>query len=94
MLDLQAAASFSEARIREVDFTQVRIDQAVLYKTQFAGNADFSEVLSTVKPYPHLDFHNVQFDNQEHTIFLKTNLTEVSFVDTDITRVRFGEDVV
>ena len=55
---------------------------------------DFSDVQSTEKTYPHIDFHNVQFDNQEHTIFLKNNLSEVSFVNTDITRVRFGEDVV
>jgi uncharacterized protein YjbI with pentapeptide repeats len=88
-------ASFFNTQFTEgVIFSRARVKQANFYYTRFAGNADFSEVQSTEKAHPHLDFQNVQFDDQEHTIFLKINLSEVSLVNTDITRVRFGEDVV
>ena len=88
-------AYFSRAYVKEAVFTQAQFKEAKLYQTQFVEKADFSEIISTVeKAHPHLDFYNVQFDDPEHITFLKDNLSEVSFVNTDITRVRFGEDVV
>jgi hypothetical protein len=39
------------------------------------------------------DFQSVQFDDQEHIRFLTFDLSQVSFVNTDISRVRFGESV-
>src|SRR5215207_6372184 len=38
-------------------------------------------------------FHNVFFEDQENTVFDVERLSMVSFVNTDITRVRFTEKV-
>ena len=92
---------FTAARFQEIAYLdRTNIKEAHFYKTRFA-EADFSNIEnrnrekeSAEKAYPHLNFQNVQFDNQEHTIFLSDDLSEVSFINTDITRVRFGEDVV
>ncbi len=88
-------ADFSETYVKDATFTKAHFREAFFYKTQFADKADFSEIVSTTKKdNPQMDFHNVQFDIPEHITFLKANLSEVSFVNTDITRVRFGEDVM
>jgi hypothetical protein len=84
-----------ETYLKEALFTKARFKHADFYKTQFANKADFSEIESTTESdHPRLDFHNVQFDVPEHITFLKDNLSEASFVNTDVTRVRFGEDVI
>jgi hypothetical protein len=62
-------------------------------KLNLKKKADFTEVHFTNEICPHLDFQNVQFDDQEHIISLKNNLSEVSFINTDIRRIRFGEDI-
>ncbi len=89
-------ADFSKTYVKnDAAFTKALFKEVVFYKTQFADKADFSEIQSTLeKTYPRLDFHNVQFDVPEHIAFLKDNLSEVSFVGTDITRVKFGEDTI
>jgi uncharacterized protein YjbI with pentapeptide repeats len=88
-------ADFSEAYIKKTEFTKAKFKEVNFYKAQFTEKADFSEIQSTIeKAYPRMDFHNVQFDIPEHITFLKDDLSESSFVNTDITRVRFGEDVV
>ena len=40
---------------------------------------------------PRLDFRDVQFDDQEHVVFMKNDLTKVSFLNTDISKIKFGD---
>jgi uncharacterized protein YjbI with pentapeptide repeats len=58
-------------------------------KTKFLSEADFSDV-----NFSRTIFDNVIFKRAEEVLFEVENLSEVSFRNTDISRVRFGENVV
>lgn len=87
-----AGSSFWKTRFtKEADFSIAKFTRGASFTgTQFEGKADFSETRFTEKA----DFQNVQFEDQEHTFFLTDDLTHVSFVNTDISRVKFGENVM
>lgn len=92
---LTEKANFSLTYFKEAVFIQTKFKELFFRNTQFADKANFSEIQSTMeKANPRLDFHNVQFDIPEHINFLKDNLSEASFVSTDITRVKFGQDAM
>jgi uncharacterized protein YjbI with pentapeptide repeats len=75
----------------KANFTGTQFSKkAAFYEARFAKEADFHNVQFAKEA----DFHNVQFADQENIRFLTDDLSQVSFVNTDISRVRFGEDTI
>jgi uncharacterized protein YjbI with pentapeptide repeats len=79
------------------------IERANFVLVQFKKEANFSgahftkEVLfsrAEIEVSPSLSFKNSWIDDQEHFVLPTNNLSNVSFANTDISRVRFGVDVV
>lgn len=72
-------ANFYQARFDDkVDFNQSAFQEANFSKTSFKGQTNFNFVI---------------FENGEKILFDVDNLSKVSFMNTDITRVRFGASV-
>ena len=71
-----------------VQFTQ----EANFSGAQFTKEALFSEAKFTASP--RLNFTSVRIDNQEHFVLPINDLSQVTFANTDISRVRFGVDAV
>jgi uncharacterized protein YjbI with pentapeptide repeats len=87
-----------------VDFTRTQfVKEAIFDESEFHGTSDFSHCkflgegrfIETDFSLAYVRFWNVLLKNPENIIFkpLKNNLTQVSFVNTDISRVRFDEHV-
>ena len=93
-------ANFSESVLHEVSFSQGEIlGKSNFVKTEFKtgtkfvnfelDESDFTQAQFTAQT----NFHKVNFKNQEKTNFDVDNLANVSFRNTDITKVKFGEGV-
>jgi uncharacterized protein YjbI with pentapeptide repeats len=85
----------------EAIFTETQFwEESNFYKVGFMFGAEFSRskfiqeslfVDTNFRVYS--KFNNVRFGNPEDTIFQTDDLSGVSFIGTDISRVRFGENV-
>ena len=64
---------------------------ARFHSATFSGNVDFSNVDFKGREN---SFKNVLFENQDKVLFNHLDLSRVSFAYADITRVRFGENIV
>ena len=72
-------ASFKETVFEEVDFSNSEFSHRVLF-----FNTEFKEFTK---------FHNILFENPKHVLFDVKNLSNVSFLNTDISKIRFGENI-
>ena len=100
-----ARADFSEAKIRRsrfgaVDFTESRFTvECDLNESSFADDVSFYKarfelaVISGVKFGKKADFKQVVFARPKDTRF-DSDLTQASFLGTDLSRVRFGSHTV
>ena len=97
-------AKFSHTEFsRAVDFSGARfLGEADFRKAIFKGKADFTRAIFFGKAYfgeneSHFRgdaiFKHVLFEGGEKINFDLKDLSNVSFTDTDITRVRFDENV-
>jgi len=92
-------ANFSESNLQNVSFSGKTQGKCNFVKTRFINNikftnfefnqCDFSDAQFQGISY----FNDVQFKNQENVNFKVDDLSKVSFKNTDITHVRFGENV-
>ena len=72
-------ASFKETIFEEVDFSNSTFsDEALFFNTEFKGITKF---------------HNILFENPNHILFDVKNLSKISFRNTDISKVRFSENI-
>lgn len=87
-------SSFSEVSFlgipfrAKADFSEVNFHNVSYYKVIF-NEADFSNSKFIINS----EFRLVRFENAENTLFDIDDLTNTSFVNTDISRVNFGERV-
>jgi len=70
--------SFIKSEFNKVDFTYAKIKQAKFINTNFKGISKFNLVI---------------FENPKEIIFDVKDLSKVSFMSTDITDIKFGENV-
>lgn len=81
---------FSRAEFNKVDFSKSKFWNTTNFsQTIFNESANFSDVIFDAKT----SFENVLFQQGEKVLFNVYNLTKVSFINSDVTRVRFGESV-
>ena len=81
---------FSRSEFNKVDFSKSKFwDTTNFSQTIFNESANFSDVIFDAKT----SFENVLFQQGEKVLFNVDNLTKVSFINSDVTRVRFGESV-
>jgi uncharacterized protein YjbI with pentapeptide repeats len=87
----------------EVNFNGVQfLDKANFVSAKFAVGVNFSlvhftkEVLFSGAKFtnPILDFRSTWIDDQEHFVLPINDFSQVSFANTDISRIRFAADVV
>jgi uncharacterized protein YjbI with pentapeptide repeats len=82
-----------------VNFSGVMLDEGYFYSTVFNDKVDFNQAMlgkvsfSETQFKDDASFNFVIFEDEEKVLFGIENLTKVSFVNTDITRVRFGGKV-
>jgi uncharacterized protein YjbI with pentapeptide repeats len=95
-------ADFSEARfLRKADFSEVQYHRTSNYsKTEFMSGTEFSHsrfiqeatFINTIFG-SRSKFNYVLFRDPENVIFQTNDLSWISFTNTDISRIRFGENV-
>jgi len=92
--------SFSEARFAKVDFKQAKFkDEAEFADTIFCCGADFHRsVFSNVAYFSAIFksetlFNEVIFEEPTRVTFDVSNMSNVSFSDSDITKIRFSDKV-
>jgi len=92
--------NFGEANLQQVTFSEATIDgTANFVKTTFQDDVKFKKLeinqanFTDAKFNGNTFFHDVFFKNQEKIIFDVDDLSKVSFLNSDITKVRFGERV-
>jgi len=69
---------FKETEFGKTDFTYSKFNHANFISTKFNGETKF---------------HNVFFEKQKQVIFDVDDLSKVSFLGTDISSIRFGENI-
>jgi uncharacterized protein YjbI with pentapeptide repeats len=71
-------ANFNKTEFYKVNFHGARFQDAQFYSTVFSYEGNFESVL---------------FTNQEGIIFTVKDLSKVSFMNTDISKIRFGTNI-
>jgi hypothetical protein len=97
----QGRAWFSEANFQlRADFSRAKFEgEAFFYGAKFEGEADFHETsfeeayFSTTEFKGLTNFQYVNFGDEDKILFDRTDLSNVSFNCTDISRIRFGGNV-
>jgi hypothetical protein len=80
----------SRSEFNKVDFSKSKFYGATNFSQSiFNESANFSDVIFDAET----SFETVLFQQGEKVLFNVDNLTKVSFINSDITRVRFGERV-
>jgi|CXWL01.1.fsa_nt_gi uncharacterized protein YjbI with pentapeptide repeats len=73
----------------QTDFSNVRFSgKTIFINSMFANNTTFQ-----FSKFQNTQFHNIDFKEQPLVIF-DGNLSEISFRDTDITRIKFAEKII
>ena len=92
--------SFSEAGFsKEVDFKQVNFAEAEFSDTTFFSGADFYRSIFSNAAYfssifkSETFFNYVRFENPNKITFESGDMSKVSFINTDITRIRFSDKI-
>jgi uncharacterized protein YjbI with pentapeptide repeats len=86
-------SSFSGAQFEEVNFNEARFSQGIdLSAAKFAGEATFIGTRFQAFTNNMTTFKHVQFEQPYRINFQVDNLSHVSFLDADISQVRFGEN--
>jgi hypothetical protein len=78
---------FSRSKFQRVDFSSTKFSEADFGSAKFSGKADFSSVFIKDKVY----FNYVLFEDGKKILFGIEDLSNFSFMNTDITRVRFSD---
>jgi len=93
-------ANFSESKLKEVSFSEGKIEgKGEFMKTQFNDNVKFLNFEINESDFTKAQFqgkiwfNDVRFVNQNKVVFDVDDLATVSFKNTDMTKVRFGENV-
>jgi hypothetical protein len=96
-------ADFTGAKFNEADFTGAKFSELYFIQATFSNKADFSRATFSNKAYFYEDtfssnkdetrFNYITFEQPNKVIFGKCDLSKVSFADSDITRIRFGEEI-
>jgi len=82
--------TFSEASIHGLaNFVKATLHEGVKFKKLEINRADFTDAKFEGRTF----FHDVLFNNQDKVIFDVHDLSKVSFMNTNVTKVRFGEKV-
>jgi uncharacterized protein YjbI with pentapeptide repeats len=96
--NFQEEAFFSKAKFRDASFSRAKFQgDASFFEAEFQGDADFSNSEFYRKTYFSADFngktkfHYVLFEGKDKVIFNIENLSNVSFMNSDITGVRFSD---
>lgn len=98
---LQGETDFSSSEFTElVDFRKCEFNDHLNYENTTFGEVDFSysyfrgsaHFIETKFLKPSF-FNYTRFQKPEDVIFQRVNLSRVSFVNTDLTRINFGEGV-
>jgi hypothetical protein len=88
---------FVDVNFQEVNFTEAKFQDVYFREAKFHGKTNFLESRFTEADFSKAEFDNdtsfekVVFENQEKILFTVKKQSKVSFLNTDITRVRFGE---
>jgi len=92
--------NFSESDLQEVSFSQGGIlGKSNFVKTEFKQGTKFIDFrlnecdFTQAKFTSQTNFHKVNFKNQDKVNFDVDNLGNVSFRNTDISKIKFGEEV-
>lgn len=80
-------ANFTEANFQEVYFRESKFPSKTYFLETRFREADFTKAEFNNDTY----FENAVFEDQEKILFGVEELSKVSFINTDITRVKFGE---
>ena len=98
--DLKKNIDFTESILENVLFSNSKFKgHTIFVKTNFGDNVKFLKMeledtdFSDAKFKGKTFFHDVTFKNQNQVIFNVENLSKVSFRNTDLTRIRFGDKV-
>jgi len=74
-------------QFQRVDFSSTKFSEADFGSAKFSGKADFSSVFIKDKVY----FNYVLFEDGKKILFGIEDISNFSFMNTDITRVRFSD---
>jgi uncharacterized protein YjbI with pentapeptide repeats len=86
--------NFQEANFTEANFQEVYFREAKFHSKTYFLEARFKEADFTKAEFgDDTTFESVVFEDQEKILFGVEELSKVSFINTDITRVRVGEVV-
>jgi hypothetical protein len=93
--------SFSQTRFsEEANFRNVAfVNEAEFTSTTFCSGADFGRSIFSNAAYfsaifkSETFFNYVRFENQNKIIFESEDMSKVSFINTDITRIRFSDKI-
>jgi uncharacterized protein YjbI with pentapeptide repeats len=99
--NFQGEAYFARAKFQlRADFSRAKFEgEAFFYGAKFEGEADFHETsfeeayFSTTEFKGLTNFQYVNFGDEDKILFDRTDLSNVSFNCTDISRIRFGGNV-
>jgi hypothetical protein len=87
----QELADFSEAQFKDIaNFSGVKFNGVDFNLTKFLAKVYFVENEFSDKTI----FRETLFEQQNKVIFNKSNLSKVSFADSDIIRIKFGDKVI
>jgi uncharacterized protein YjbI with pentapeptide repeats len=95
-------ADFSKSEFKDiVDFRKCKFEEHLNFENTFFGEVDFSH--STFNGSAHFIetkfsknsfFNYVKFERPNDVMFQRVDLSRVSFVNTDLARLNFGEEVI
>ena len=96
------SSDFSKCIFDKVDFSHnifeknSRWSNIIFHKAVNFSNTQFRDTVlfSETKFSDKAEFHSVIFKNPQNILFDKINLENISFLNSDITRVRFGDNVI
>jgi len=87
-IEFSEAADFSSAKFSgAADFTEAKFSEVSFRSAEFSGAADFSGISIKDKA----NFNYVLFEDGKKILFGIDDLSRVSFMNSDITRVRFSD---
>lgn len=85
----EKSVDFSKSKLGHVNFREAVFDAKSIFNyCEFRDNVDFSKCEFNMEA----SFHSILFNSQNKVLY-NGDLSNVTFLDTDITRVRFGDDV-
>ena len=91
-------ADFSRARLQHAHFIRTKFQAAYFSETKFEGGSNFLKTNFLGEAYfiatkfikGKANFHYALFEGKEKILFDVQDLSRVSFLNTDITQIRFG----